>query len=82
MLDGLEDKLIYKTRKVNGWTLPARPFEPRLKPIREHTLANPARIRILRGWSHYDTVTGRYDENTKSSPLFPMVAEDLLSVLP
>lgn len=82
MLDGLERKPIYKTRNVNGRTLPARPFEPRLRLIRKHTLANVERIRILKGWSHYDTVTGRYDAQTKSSPLFPRVADDLLSVLP
>ena len=81
MLDGREDKLIYKTRMTNGCALPVRPFEPRTKLIREHTLANPNRLRILRGWSHYDTVTGRYDEDTKTSPLFPLVANDLLSVL-
>lgn len=82
MLDGLETKPIYKTRRLNGWTLPARPFEPRLRLIRKHTLADPDRIRILKGWSHYDTVTGRYDAQTQSSPLFPRVADDLLSVLP
>ncbi|NUM52888.1 MAG: hypothetical protein HUU46_04510 [Candidatus Hydrogenedentes bacterium] len=82
MLDGREDKLIYKTRVVNGRTLPLRPFTPRLKLIREHTLANPDRLRILEGWSHYDTITGRYDDDTQSSPLFPLVAQDLLSVLP
>lgn len=82
MLDGREEKLIYKTRTVNGCTLPLRPFEPRTKLIRGHTLANPQRLRILPGWSHYDTVTGRYNERTMSSPLFPMVANDLLSVLP
>lgn len=82
MLDGLEEKPIYKTRVVKGRTLPLRPFTPRQKLIREHTLANPGRLRILEGWSHYDTITGRYNADTKSSPLFPMVAEDLLSVLP
>ncbi|MCC6794209.1 MAG: hypothetical protein IT366_03760 [Candidatus Hydrogenedentes bacterium] len=81
MLDGKEEKLIYKTQTVNGCTLPLRPFEPRMKLIRDHTLANPNRLRVLRGWSHYDTVTGRYDEDTKTSPLFPKVADDLLSML-
>ena len=82
MLDGLEGRLIYKTFSIHGVTLPVRPFEPRMRLIRQHTLARPERIRVLAGWSHYDPVTGRYDETTKSSPLFPRVADDLLSVLP
>ncbi|MBM3288611.1 MAG: alpha/beta hydrolase [Candidatus Hydrogenedentes bacterium] len=82
MLDGHEDTLIYKTCTIGGVKLPAHPFAPRLRLIRQHTLANPERLRILRGWSHYDTVTGRYDDTTQTSPLFPMIAQDLQSVLP
>ncbi len=82
MLDGLESRVIFKTRVVAGHELPLRPFVPRVKDIRQHTLAKPSRIRVLEGWSHYDTVTGRYDSQTKSSPLFPRVTDDLLSVLP
>ena len=82
MLDGLEGKPIYKTRKIRGWEVPAFPFEPDLELIAKHTLADPARIRIWPGWSHLDTVTGRYNKETGHSELFVQVAADLLSVVP
>jgi pimeloyl-ACP methyl ester carboxylesterase len=80
MLDGRETDLVYKTATVFGWRIPALPFEPRMDVIREHTLADPARIRILRGWNHFETVSGRYNVLTGHSDLFGRIAEDLLSV--
>ena len=50
--------------------------------IFEHTLALPERLRILKGWSHLDTITGRYCLESGRSELFPRVVEDLLSVMP
>lgn len=82
MLDGKETRLLYKTTQIGPIVLPKRPLSPRTRLIRQHTLANPDRIRILEGWSHYDTVTGRYNPATKTSPLFSQVANDLLSVVP
>ncbi len=82
MLDGLETKPVYKTQEILGWTVPAFPFEPDLELIANHTLADPARIRLWPGWSHLDTVTGRYNKETGHSEFFVQVATDLLSVLP
>ena len=82
MLDGAEDDLLYETTEILGWRLPAWPLRPRMDLIEKHTLANPNRLRILRGWNHLETVTGRYDPTVGHSELFAMVAEDLISVLP
>ena len=59
-------------------------FPTRLREdlLRAHTLALPDRIRILKGWSHIDTITGRYRPESGQSALFPRVVDDLLSVLP
>ncbi|NIA12550.1 MAG: hypothetical protein GWP08_00620 [Nitrospiraceae bacterium] len=82
MLDGAEDDLLYKTTEVLGWRVPVYPLQPRMDLIEKHTLANPDRLRILRGWNHLETVTGRYNPATGQSRIFSMVAEDLVSVLP
>jgi len=82
LLDGAETALIYKTRKFLGWEVPVFPTELREDLIREHTLALPEKLRILRGWSHLDTITGRYNPETGHSELFQQVLDDLLSVLP
>ncbi|MCP4639786.1 MAG: hypothetical protein GY851_05110 [bacterium] len=81
-LDGAESELIYETTSVDGWEYAKLPYRPRMDVIEAHTLANPDRIRLLRGWTHLDTVTGRYNGDTGHSELFSMVSADLLSVLP
>lgn len=80
-MDGRETAPLYKTRSRFGWTVPDFPLRPDMDLIREHTLANPDRIRLFPGWSHLETVTGRYNKTTGHSELFSMVAEDLLGVL-
>ena len=82
MLDGKETIPVYKTHEVLGWRVPVLPFTPDLELIAQHTLADPERIRIWPGWSHLDTVTGRYNQETGHSELFIQVAADLASVLP
>jgi hypothetical protein len=82
MLDGKETERVYETRTVLGWTVPLLPLRPNWDVIHAHTLGDPAKIRIFPGWSHLDTVTGRYNRFTGESELFRRVAEDLLSVLP
>lgn len=82
MLDGKETIPVYKTHEVLGWRVPVLPFTPDLELIAQHTLADPERIRIWPGWSHLDTVTGRYNKETGHSELFMQVAADLSSVLP
>lgn len=80
MLDGQEGDLIYETDTVDGWRFAT--FTPRLDLIAAHTLADPSRLRIVRGGTHLEGVTGRYDMQTGHSDLFSMVAADLLSVIP
>ncbi|MFO7975264.1 MAG: alpha/beta hydrolase, partial [Candidatus Hydrogenedentota bacterium] len=70
MLDGAEGTLLYKTRSVGEWEIPVVPTELREDVIQAHTLALPERLRLLRGWTHLDTITGRYDPNTGHSELF------------
>jgi hypothetical protein len=82
VLDGRETAPVFETESVFGWQHPARPLRPNMEVIRAHTLADPDRIRILPGWSHLDTITGRYNMQTGHSALFTMLAEDLLSALP
>jgi pimeloyl-ACP methyl ester carboxylesterase len=82
MLDGAETELIYETREFNGWTLPRQKPTPRMDIIEAHTLGDPDRLRLLPGWTHLDTVTGRYDAGSRTSDLFEMIAADLLSVVP
>lgn len=82
LLDGRETALPYATKRVLGWELPDFPLRPNWDVIHAHTLADPAKIRMFPGWSHLDTVTGRYNRRTGESPLFRKVAEDLISVLP
>lgn len=82
MLDGKETERVYETRTVLGWTVPVLPLRPNWEVIQAHTLGDPAKIRMLPGWSHLDTVTGRYNRGSGHSPLFAQVATDLLSVLP
>lgn len=82
MLDGTEIQPVYETCETLGWRVPILPLRPNMDVIREHTLADPDRLRILPGWSHLDIVTGRYNQKTLHSELFMMVADDLLSVLP
>lgn len=79
-LDGRESNQIYRTLERNAVEFPVRPIRPRRKLINKHTLANPDRLRILPGWNHYETVTGRYDPVTRHSDLFVQVAADLLDV--
>lgn len=81
MLDGLEPDLIYETREVRGWSVPVLPLRIRRDVIDTHTLADPEKIRILTGWSHLDTVTGRYDRRTGHSELFSQVGSDLVGAL-
>jgi len=82
MLDGSEGDLVYETRTVDGQRVPNPDYIPRMDLINAHTLANPDRIRILRGWNHLETVTGRYDKRSGSSALFSMISDDLISMLP
>lgn len=82
MLDGRHTELIYKTRRSLGWVTPALPLEPREDIIHAHTLASPERLRILRGWSHLDLVTGRYRPESGKSELFSRVTDDLISAIP
>lgn len=82
MLDGKETEPIFATCELCGWRVPAFWAGPNWNVIHEHTLVNPDRIRILPGWSHLETVNGRYDKNTHHSALFSMIAHDLLSVIP
>ena len=82
LMDGAETELLYKTKIVRGWEVPVQPIELKEDVIQAHTLALPERIRILRGWSHLDTVTGRYRPEVGHSELFQGVLDDLLSVLP
>jgi hypothetical protein len=81
-LDGTETERIYETQIVHGWEIAAFPTKLREEIIFEHTLALPERLRILKGWSHLDTITGRYCLESGRSELFPRVVEDLLSVMP
>ena len=81
LLDGAEGTLLYETQEVFSWRLRKQPPTPRMDIIMQHTLADPNRLRILRGWSHLDTINGRYDKRTGHSELFYMVANDLLSVV-
>lgn len=81
-LDGKQTELLYETKECDGYRYPVTPLQPKLDLIREHTLFEPDRIRILAGWSHLDTVTGRYHALSGHSELYSMIAEDLLSVLP
>jgi hypothetical protein len=81
MLDGQEGELIYKTHTVFGWRLPTFLPEPKEDLISAHTLADPHRLRILRGWSHLETVSGRYNATTGHSELFGLVAGDLLGAV-
>ena len=81
LLDGAEGTLLYETQEVSGWREPKQPPTPRMDVIMQHTLADPNRLRILRGWSHLDTINGRYNKKTGHSELFYMVANDLLSVV-
>lgn len=69
-LDGKETEPVFKTCEILGWRVPVIPFEPDMLVIREHTLANPDRLRLLPGWSHLDTVTGHYNKETLHSELF------------
>ena len=82
MLDGKEDQFIYETRDVLGWTVPRLPIRLNMDVINEHTLGDPDKIRIWPGWSHLDTVTGRYNKETGHSELFVQIGEDLMGVLP
>ena len=82
MLDGREDRFIYQTREVAGWTVPRLPLQLDQDLINAHTLADPAKIRIFPGWSHFDTVTGRYNQKTGHSELFVSISRDLMGVLP
>jgi hypothetical protein len=82
LLDGTQTELIYETRRCQGYEYPVIPYRHRQDVIEQHTLANPERIRILRGWSHLDMMTGCYDRGTGHSTLFSMVADDLLSAAP
>lgn len=82
LLDGTEGALVYETRKVGKWEIPVVPMELREDLIHAHTLALPERIRLLRGWTHLDTITGRYEPKTGHSELFEWVLDDLLSVVP
>jgi hypothetical protein len=82
MLDGRETELPYRTTRLLGWEVPAYPLRPNWDVIHAHTLGDPAKIRLFPGWSHLDTVTGRYNRRTGESPMYRKVAEDLLSVLP
>lgn len=82
MLDGLATDHVFETRDLFGWETPVQPLRPNWDVIDNHTLGNPDRIRVLAGWSHLDTVTGRYNRRTGYSPLFAQIADDLLSVVP
>jgi hypothetical protein len=82
MLDGKNTELLYATQVILGQHVPIMPIVLREDIIAAHTLADPGRLRILPGWSHLDTITGRYDPSTGHSPLFSMIADDLLSVIP
>ncbi len=82
LLDGTEGMLLYETRAIGAWTVPAMPTQLRESVIHAHTLALPERLRILKGWSHLDTITGRYEVESRHSEFFQRVLEDLLSVLP
>ncbi len=79
MLDGSQTELIYCTREINGWRAPVSPYRLREDIIASHTLADPARLRIMPGYSHLDMTTGRYNARTGHSELFLRVAEDLLA---
>jgi hypothetical protein len=81
-LDGQETEPVYRTLLDQGWRLPAWPEAHNIDVIRAHTLGDPDRIRILPGWGHGETVTGRYNVETFHSELFPMVADDLIEALP
>ena len=81
-LDGEETEPVFETESIFGWPYPAWPLRPNMKVIHAHTLASPEKIRILPGWSHLDTVTGRYDAQTGHSTLFNMIVEDLLAAAP
>lgn len=82
MLDGKENQFIYETQNVLGWTVPRFPIRLNMDVINAHTLADPDRIRIWPGWTHLDTVTGRYNQATGHSELFTQIGTDLMSVLP
>ncbi len=82
LLDGTETERIYETRLIHGWEIAEFPTKLREEVIFEHTLALPERIRILKGWSHLDTITGRYSPESGRSGLFPRVVDDLLSAMP
>lgn len=81
MLDGRQTELIYETKVVDGWRVPVIPYRHRDDIIREHTLVNPENLRILAGWTHLDTITGRYSVLTGHSRLFSMWADDLLDAI-
>ncbi len=82
LLDGTETERVYETQVIRGREIPVFPTRLREDLLRAHTLALPDRIRILKGWSHLDTITGRYRPESGQSALFPRVVDDLLSVLP
>jgi pimeloyl-ACP methyl ester carboxylesterase len=78
MLDGAEAERLYEaTETAEGVILSARE-----DLLRAHTLARPDCLRLLPGWSHLDTVTGRYNKDTGESILFQWVAQDLLEAFP
>lgn len=81
MLDGKETERVYETTTLLGWTVPVLPLRPNWKVINAHTLGDPDKIRLFPGWSHLDTVTGRYNRFTGHSELFRRVAEDLIDVV-
>lgn len=81
LLDGKETELVYRVATVNGWPQPVLPYELRMDIINEHTLFDPDRLRILPGWSHLDTITGRYNPFSGKSELFSMVLNDLMNAV-
>lgn len=82
MLDGQETAPVFETVEKLGWAHPRLPVRHRLEVLREHTLGDPERLRIFPGWSHLETVTGRYNRATGESAYFEEIAADLLSALP
>lgn len=80
-LDGKQTEPLYETETVAGWRRPRSPFRLRWDLIREHTLVEPDRLRVFPGWSHLDTVTGRYEPDTGRSALFRQVQADLIGAL-
>ncbi len=81
LLDGAMTEPVYKTWDIAGWRLPVFPFQVDMDLMREHTLGNPERLRLYPGWTHLETVTGRYSRSSGHSELFCAVAGDLLGVL-